>query len=328
MAQVNTKDRAMVLLTGGNIDGYYGTWESIAQAESFILDDLGLPSIFNGTTIGVENPTTKKITEYLRENGAWVAKTDAEGITYTAKASGGFADAESAHAAGSVGKVIAKLKADVSALNEQLNPSTPASPEATPLNLRSYISSGSKYYPNRVSSYNYDGQPVVRRCYGWQGVEYVVFKVADVDMYLMYTQDEEDDEAATDVCTFYGQFTNASLPEHAKTHYELNSYVLKTDLQGITKYKVGEPNTRNIPNPTDGSIYYNLGNVNTVITVSSVMSAEYEVVITFTAQEGFSLAASTSQKVVGELDFETNKSYVLAIFAGTIVSAERTNYTS
>lgn len=68
---ITTKRKAQLYTEGANIDANYGPWDSIADYESFITEDVGLDAPYNTTTICVKDPQTGVATKYIYENDQW-----------------------------------------------------------------------------------------------------------------------------------------------------------------------------------------------------------------------------------------------------------------
>ena len=68
---ITTKRKAQLYTEGANIDANYGPWDSIADYESFITEDVGLDAPHDTTTICVKDPQTGVVTKYIYENSQW-----------------------------------------------------------------------------------------------------------------------------------------------------------------------------------------------------------------------------------------------------------------
>lgn len=68
---ITTKRKAQLYTEGANIDANYGPWDSIADYESFITEDVGLDAPYDATTICVKDPQTGVATKYIYENDQW-----------------------------------------------------------------------------------------------------------------------------------------------------------------------------------------------------------------------------------------------------------------
>lgn len=68
---ITTKRKAQLYTEGANIDANYGPWDSIADYESFITEDVGLDAPYDTTTICVKDPQTGVATKYIYENEQW-----------------------------------------------------------------------------------------------------------------------------------------------------------------------------------------------------------------------------------------------------------------
>lgn len=68
---ITTKRKAQLYTEGANIDANYGPWDSIADYESFITEDVGLDAPYDTTTICVKDPQTGVATKYIYENDQW-----------------------------------------------------------------------------------------------------------------------------------------------------------------------------------------------------------------------------------------------------------------
>lgn len=77
---ITTKRKAQLYTEGANIDANYGPWDSIADYESFITEDVGLDAPYDTTTICVKDPQTGVATKYIYENDQWRQEVDLTGI--------------------------------------------------------------------------------------------------------------------------------------------------------------------------------------------------------------------------------------------------------
>lgn len=68
---ITTKRKAQLYTEGANIDANYGPWDSIADYESFITEDVGLDVPYDATTICVKDTQTGVVTKYIYENEQW-----------------------------------------------------------------------------------------------------------------------------------------------------------------------------------------------------------------------------------------------------------------
>lgn len=68
---ITTKRKAQLYTEGANIDANYGPWDSIADYESFITENVGLDAPHDTTTICVKDPQTGVATKYIYENDQW-----------------------------------------------------------------------------------------------------------------------------------------------------------------------------------------------------------------------------------------------------------------
>lgn len=68
---ITTKRKAQLYTEGANIDANYGPWDSIADYESFITEDVGLDAPYDATTICVKDTQTGVVTKYIYENEQW-----------------------------------------------------------------------------------------------------------------------------------------------------------------------------------------------------------------------------------------------------------------
>lgn len=77
---ITTKRKAQLYTEGANIDANYGPWDSIADYESFITEDVGLDAPYDTTTICVKDPQTGVAAKYIYENDQWRQEVDLTGI--------------------------------------------------------------------------------------------------------------------------------------------------------------------------------------------------------------------------------------------------------
>lgn len=74
--KIATKSKALFFTSGPSIDANYGPWDSVAQYEQFLHEDLGLNSPYEHTKIGVEDSETGILTEFIYENDEWKTYID------------------------------------------------------------------------------------------------------------------------------------------------------------------------------------------------------------------------------------------------------------
>ena len=148
-----------------------------------------------------------------------VGPTNADNISYTDNIPA------SQHPSGSTGRKIKQLEDRIDSLVPAEEPTLGES-----VDLADYMMSD-----NVASSFTYDvskkyvyGDKVTSMCtYARNNTSYAAFKVVDVDLYIVYT-------ISGNTFTYYAQMDSETLPNEARSKFELGRYALVKQLQGAT----------------------------------------------------------------------------------------------
>lgn len=148
-----------------------------------------------------------------------VGPTNADNVPYTDNIPA------SQHPSGSTGRKIKQLEDRIDSLVPAEEPTLGES-----VDLADYMMSD-----NVALSFTYDvskkyvyGDKVTSMCtYARNNTSYAAFKVVDVDLYIVYT-------ISGNTFTYYAQMDSETLPNEARSKFELGRYALVKQLQGAT----------------------------------------------------------------------------------------------
>ena len=148
-----------------------------------------------------------------------VGPTNADNVPYTDNVPA------SQHPSGSTGRKIKQLEDRIDSLVPAEEPTLGES-----VDLADYMMSD-----NVALSFTYDvskkyvyGDKVTSMCtYARNNTSYAAFKVVDVDLYIVYT-------ISGNTFTYYAQMDSETLPNEARSKFELGRYALVKQLQGAT----------------------------------------------------------------------------------------------
>ena len=148
-----------------------------------------------------------------------VGPTNADNVSYTDNIPA------SQHPSGSTGRKIKQLEDRIDSLVPAEEPTLGES-----VDLADYMMSD-----NVALSFTYDvskkyvyGDKVTSMCtYARNNTSYAAFKVVDVDLYIVYT-------ISGNTFTYYAQMDSETLPNEARSKFELGRYALVKQLQGAT----------------------------------------------------------------------------------------------
>ena len=144
---------------------------------------------------------------------------DADDISYTEKVS------PDSHKTGSVGKKVKELE-------DRINDLVPGEEYVsdTVIDLIDYMLDGStpqSFTYDSDTKYVYSGKVTTMCTYARNNTSYAAFKVVDIDKYIVYT-------IYDNTFTYYNELNSETLPNEARSKFELGKYALVKQLEGKT----------------------------------------------------------------------------------------------
>lgn len=144
---------------------------------------------------------------------------DADDISYTEKVS------PDSHKTGSVGKKVKELE-------DRINDLVPGEEYVsdTVIDLIDYMLDGStpqSFTYDSDTKYVYSGKVTTMCTYARNNTSYAAFKVVDIDKYIVYT-------IYDNTFTYYNELNSETLPNEARSKFELGKYALVKQLEGTT----------------------------------------------------------------------------------------------
>ena len=144
---------------------------------------------------------------------------DADDISYTEKV------LPDSHKTGSVGKKVKELE-------DRINDLVPGEEYVsdTVIDLIDYMLDGStpqSFTYDSDTKYVYSGKVTTMCTYARNNTSYAAFKVVDIDKYIVYT-------IYDNTFTYYNELNSETLPNEARSKFELGKYALVKQLEGKT----------------------------------------------------------------------------------------------